>query len=115
VLTLRNVTFMTTDPVRLADFWAAALHLTERRDTPDEVVLAHADWPYPRYTFQRVAAGDAARSRTVHLDLLAEDRPQEVARLVALGATEERTVTGDDSGVTWTVLRDPDGNELCVT
>jgi hypothetical protein len=35
-----------------------------------------------------------------------------VAELVALGATELRTV--DEGGGTFTVLRDPEGNEFCV-
>ena len=114
---LRNVTFMTTDPGRLADFWAAALGFTERRDEDDEVLIADADWTLPRFTFQRIDEGGAGghRPRTMHVDLTAaEDRRDEVARLVALGAEERRSVSMDD-GWTWTVLADPDGNEFCVT
>ena len=36
MLFIRNVTFMTVDPGRLADFWAAALGLAERRDEADD-------------------------------------------------------------------------------
>ena len=114
MLRIRNVTFMTTDPARLADFWGAALHLPERRDGEHEVLLADTEWGYPRLTFQRLDAAKPAPG-SVHLDLLAEDRVAEVQRLVALGATEVRTVDDDPSGVVWTVLLDPDGNELCVT
>jgi len=114
VLRLRNVTFMTPDPGRLADYWAAALGLPERRDGDHEVLLADAEWTYPRYTFQRV---DVPESRTnhLHIDLVTEDRVAEVDRLVALGATTVRTITDDANGVEWTVMTDPDGNEFCVT
>ena len=115
MLTLRNVTFMSPDPGRLADFWQEVLGLGERRDMTDEVVLAAAGWPYPRYTFQRVPDRESGFGAPMHLDLLAGDRTTEVQRLVSLGATDVRTVVGDASSVTWTVMRDPDGNEFCVT
>jgi hypothetical protein len=44
-----------------------------------------------------------------HLDVATSDRPREVARLEALGAT----VTGE--GRHWTVLGSPAGTALCVT
>jgi Glyoxalase-like domain len=50
----RNVTFMTTDPGRLADLWAAVLGLTGRRDKRDETIVADAEWSDPRLTFQTV-------------------------------------------------------------
>jgi hypothetical protein len=48
----------------------------------------------------------------MHLDLATDDREGEVERLVALGASrgEEHSV----AGLTWTVMRDPEGNEFCV-
>jgi hypothetical protein len=113
VLFIRNVTFMTADPAGLADFWAAALGLTERRDDAEETLVADAEWSYPRLTFQRVDAS-AARPRSLHLDLTAAERVAEVDRLRELGAREERSVTLGD-GWTWTVMTDPDGNEFCVT
>jgi hypothetical protein len=112
VLWLRNVTFMTVDPERLADFWQAALGLAERKASSAEILLADADWGFPRFTFQRVSEGRQQAS-AVHLDVTAEDRLAEVARLVALGATEGATHGDDDFG--WTIMRDPEGNEFCVT
>jgi catechol 2,3-dioxygenase-like lactoylglutathione lyase family enzyme len=113
MLFIRNVTFMTADPGRLADFWSAALGLSERKDEAMETICADVEWTYPRLTFQKVAeaASDASR---VHLDLTADDRLAEVQRLSALGAREERSVTVED-GWTWTVMTDPDGNEFCIT
>jgi catechol 2,3-dioxygenase-like lactoylglutathione lyase family enzyme len=114
VLFIRNVTFMTNDPRRLADFWSAALAMPERRDDAEETICADAEWRYPRLTFQKVGDSEARIARRLHLDLTADDRRAEVARLGSLGATEVREVSMDD-GWSWTVMRDPDGNEFCVT
>src|SRR4051812_11418637 len=113
MLFVRNVTFMTDDPRRLADFWQAVLALSERRDETAETICADSEWHYPRLTFQRVVDTDK-RSRRLHLDLTADDRPAEVQRLRSLGAREVRDVSMAD-GWTWTVMLDPDGNEFCVT
>jgi hypothetical protein len=113
VLFIRNVTFMTAHPALLADFWAAALGLTERRDDAEETIVADAEWSYPRLTFQRVGE-TSSRPRSLHLDLTADDRLAEIDRLQGLGAREQRSVTVD-GGWTWTVMTDPDGNEFCVT
>jgi len=50
----------------------------------------------------------------VHLDLTssAEDRDQEIDRLLALGAS--RVDIGQTGAESWTVLADPEGNEFCV-
>lgn len=110
-LRLRNVTFMTADPERLAEFWALALRRSVHRASAEELMVVDDDWSLPRYTFQRVADAGPTGNR-VHVDITADDRGAEVARLVGLGATEGAT-HGDD--FRWTVLRDPDGNEFCVT
>jgi len=48
----------------------------------------------------------------MHLDLESDDRPAEIARLVALGAThvDDR----EEWGHQWSVLQDMEGNEFCV-
>ncbi len=109
---VRNITFMSTDPERLADFWAAALDMPERRSTADEILIAKADWSWPRLTFQRVTEPRAGQA-PVHLDITPDDRVTAVAHLVALGATEGETHAHD--GFAWTIVTDPDGNELCIT
>src|SRR5262249_15908145 len=98
--TVRNITFTCADPGRLADFWAAALGYTERRDGEDEVLLAPPDWGFPRLSFQRGEPDAAADTDPVHLDLTAEDMEAEVARLLALGATRLWTITAEQSGTT---------------
>jgi len=103
---------MTTDPRHLADFWSDVLRLPERRDEESETILADSDWTYPRLTFQRVNES-SDRPRQVHLDLTADDRLAEVARLRDIGAQEHQSITV--GGWTWTVMSDPDGNEFCLT
>jgi hypothetical protein len=50
----------------------------------------------------------------MHLDLSPVDRSrdEEVARLLALGAT--RADVGQTGEESWVVLADPEGNEFCV-
>lgn len=52
---------------------------------------------------------DDAEAVTAHLDLASDDRDAEVARHVALGATEIRRHHW------WTVLTDPAGTTYCIT
>ncbi|MBZ5736107.1 VOC family protein [Nocardioides sp. TRM66260-LWL] len=66
----------------------------------------HDDEPL-RLMLQRLDADEPAVR--AHLDLACDDRPAEVARLVALGARE---VGG---GPRWTTLVDPAGRAFCVT
>jgi hypothetical protein len=112
-------------PASLARFWAAAVdgyrvapyddaELERLRadgiDDPedDPSVLVESDpGVRPRLWFQLVPEPKRVKNR-VHLDLRAEDRSAEVARLVGLGAT----VIDEFNG--WTMLADPEGNEFCV-
>jgi hypothetical protein len=113
-LAVRNITFTSHDPGRLADFWAAATGYTQRRDRVDEVLLAADDWSFPRLGFQRGDTPDPGPGR-VHVDFTAADMEAEVDRLIGLGATRLWTVDVARSGTTtWTTMRDPDGNEFCV-
>jgi hypothetical protein len=113
-LAVRNVTFASADPGRLADFWAAATGYPRRRDRAEEVLLAPADWSFPRFNFQRSATPPGVPGR-VHLDLTAADMAAEVDRLVGLGATRLWTIDAAQSGTTtWTTMADPDGNQFCV-
>jgi hypothetical protein len=81
-LVVRNITFASADPRRLADFWSAVTGYSQRRDGAEEILLASDDWGFPRFTFQRVAM-PASRSGRLHLDLTAADMEAEVERLGA--------------------------------
>jgi hypothetical protein len=50
----------------------------------------------------------------VHLSMTADNHEAEVTRLISLGATRGETHRMPEYGITWTVLQDPEGNELCV-
>jgi predicted enzyme related to lactoylglutathione lyase len=106
----------TTDPARLAPFWEAALGWRRTHDTPDEVVLeppegSAADGVSPDLLFLRVPEEKTTKNR-LHIDLRPDDQAAEVARLEGLGA--RRVSVGQGTDVSWVVLADPDGNELCV-
>jgi Glyoxalase-like domain len=112
-------------PASLARFWAAALDgyavapydeaelarlrangIFDPEDDPSVLVEA-APGVRPRFFFQLVPESKVVKNR-LHLDLMADDVPAEVARLVALGASVLDVLPA------WTVLADPEGNEFCV-
>ncbi|MER6299625.1 VOC family protein [Kitasatospora sp. NPDC001539] len=111
---VRHVTIDCADPHALAGFWARVLDGTVGEDDnpgDEEAVVESAG---ASLLFIRVPEGKAVKNR-VHLDLQPQDRSrdEEVARLVALGATvlaDHRTPDGKG----WVTLADPEGNELCV-
>ena len=64
--------------------------------------------------FQGVAAAARERIR-LHLDLEADDPEAEVRRLVDRGAVVVEQHELAPLGMAWTVLRDPEGNDFCVS
>jgi hypothetical protein len=68
----------------------------------------------PRILFQRVPEPKTTKNRA-HLDVHVgpDGREAEVARLLALGATE--LWRGSQGPYAWATLADPQGNEFCVT
>jgi hypothetical protein len=67
----------------------------------------------PRVLFQRVPEEKTVKNR-LHLDVRVgpERCEEEVARLIALGATE--LWRGAQGPMAWVTLADPQGNEFCV-
>ncbi|MEJ2086997.1 MAG: VOC family protein [Gammaproteobacteria bacterium] len=118
---LSEIVIDSLHPAGLARFWAAALtgyhvrpydeaevaRLTEQGLTPETDPAVAVDGPGPTLFFQLTGEAKTMRNR-VHVDLLETDRPAEVARLVALGATVR------DVHEHHTVMLDPEGNEFCV-
>jgi hypothetical protein len=106
------------EPARLARFWAAALGWEITDEESDEVDVWPHGFSYPGPTalplvFVPVPEAKTGKNR-VHLDLATESEAHqatEVERLLALGVTPAGIGQGD---VPWTVLADPEGNELCV-
>ncbi|RJQ82951.1 VOC family protein [Pseudonocardiaceae bacterium YIM PH 21723] len=103
------VTFDTTDPRRLAEFWRAALDTKVEIDAEGYFISLEPVGDGPALGFQKVTDPTPGKNR-VHLDV-SGGRP-EVERLAGLGAT----VVGDQEvpGFSWTVMADPDGNQFCV-
>jgi catechol 2,3-dioxygenase-like lactoylglutathione lyase family enzyme len=106
------LTFDCADARRMAEFWAAVLGYRVADVEDDDIYIedpAGLGWPL---LFQVVPEGKTVKNR-LHLDL----RPpvsmaEEVERVTALGATTFRYV--EEHGSFWTVMLDPEGNELCV-
>ena len=135
-----QVAFDTADPHSQARFWAEALHyeveehsalvgqlldagqlqpadvieLDGRQAFRDVSACRDPQGTRPRLFFQRVPEPKTTKNR-VHLDIQvgAERAPSEVERLVDMGATVAWTTA--DRGPLTTTLRDPEGNEFCVS
>ena len=116
-------------PRRLAEFWCAVLgyRVLDEEEGATEIgppdVSTEDDWAEwqarllrepspPTIVFIVVPEGKTVKNR-LHIDVSPIDstQPEEVERLLALGATKADIGQGD---VHWTVLRDPEGNEFCV-
>jgi len=106
-----NITFDSTDPDKLADWWAKAVAGTVNPLAPGFFVTV--DRPGgPGLAFQKVDDPTPGKNR-VHIDFHTADMEAEVKRLVDLGATETgRGEAGPD--FQWVVLADPDGNAFCI-
>jgi len=135
-----QVVFDTADPHAVARFWAEALRydvedhsrvvgellasgrldrsevveVGGRRAFRDVAACSDPDGTGPRLFFQRVPEPKTVKNR-VHLDLHVgpERRQEEVDRLLSLGAAVTWTTSGRGPEVT--TMRDPEGNELCVS
>jgi catechol 2,3-dioxygenase-like lactoylglutathione lyase family enzyme len=106
--------FDANDPLRLAHFWAAALHWEIGDETQGAIGLVPTDGTRFRLQFLPVPGRKAGPNR-LHLDLTStsiEDQQESVERLVELGGRHIDIGQGpDDEQV---VLADPEGNELCI-
>jgi len=112
---LTHLVVDTPGPVALAGWWADALGwVVESADPAESYVVPPPGEPGVPLVFCRVDDVKHGKNR-VHLDLASsspEAQRATVDRLVASGAKPVDIGQGDD--VPWTVLADPEGNELCV-
>ncbi len=99
------------DVEAVASFWCQVLgyEVVER----DEDVVSIAGQHGPAIDVLAVPEPKTVKNR-LHLDLRAHgtSTAEELARLVSLGA--RRVDVGQGADVSWTVLADPEGNELCL-
>lgn len=142
-MTTFQVTFDAADPVRLGEFWAAALGYVVQppppgfddwpaflaaQGVPEEQwgsanALVDPDEQGPRIFIQRVPEAKTAKNR-VHLDLgsgggtgvpLDEQRERIAAEVQRLeGIGATHVEDRDGLGVAWAVMHDPEGNEFCA-
>ncbi len=117
MLRVGSIVIRVDDLERQTAFWSAALDYLPREDPAsdpaiDFVLMRPRDGVGPNVSLDRVHATVQIPPR-IHLDLYAEDQAAEVARLIALGATEvhwdKRPADAD-----YVILADPEGNRFCV-
>lgn len=113
MLRVGSIVIRVDDLERQVEFWSAALGYERRMaDDDDFVLLRSKDGVGPNVSLDRVRSTVQVPPR-IHLDLYAEDQAGEVARLLALGATEvhwDRRPPDAD----YVILADPEGNRFCV-
>jgi len=110
---LHHIVIDTHDLPRLAQFWTQALGWKVLSEREGEIVIGTDENAPVGICFMPVTDRKIVKNR-VHLDITtaAEDRDQEIERLLALGA--RRADIGQTGEESWTVLADPEGNEFCV-
>ena len=118
---IHEIVFDCDKPAKLAAFWAELLDGYTIRDydeaemarlavlglTPETDPTVMMDGPGPSICFQNVD-GRRYDNNRVHFDIEVTDRSGEVERLKELGAEPVRVLP------TYTVMRDPEGNQFCL-
>jgi predicted enzyme related to lactoylglutathione lyase len=117
-LRIQCITIDCHDPLRVAQFWAAALDWQITEQDEIEVVIELLDGSpeqgrIPDILFLKNPDKKVGKNR-LHLDLRPLDQAAEVARLEALGATQIEIGQSEYEETTWVVMADPEGNEFCV-
>lgn len=105
--------------IRVADldaqvaFWTAALDYVAREPADVDFALLHSRSGAGPNVSLDAHASERALPPRIHLDLYAEDRDAEVARLETLGAEivpwDRRPDDAD-----FVIMQDPEGNRFCV-
>ena len=108
---VNNVTVDCTDPDVLAGFYAALLGREIVWQGGPYVVVGRGVPQEPNLVFQRVEDLTPGKSR-IHLDVHATDVEETTARAESLGATRGEDVA--ELGMSWRVMRDPEGNPFCI-
>lgn len=106
-LSLAAITFDCTDVAKQSAFWAALLDKPVDEGASNFFASIGYGGEGPAYLFLFVGARAEGKNQ-IHVDLADPDYPAEVERAVELGA--EKVKEFSEYGVTWTTLRDPEGN-----
>jgi len=110
---LHHIVIDAHDLPALARFWTQALGWKVLSEREHEIVIGTDENAPVGICFMPVTDQKIVKNR-VHLDITteAQDRDQEIDRLIGLGA--QRADIGQTGKESWTVLADPEGNEFCV-
>jgi len=108
-----HVVIDASDPDRLAEFWAAALGYEIAGGVGQYRSLRDPDGTGPKILIQGVPDQKAGKNR-LHIDIATEDLEAEASRLATLGARRLRPAPVEEFGISWILMADPEGNELCV-
>ncbi len=110
---LHHIVIDAHDLPKLARFWTQALGWKVLSEREREIVIGTDENAPVGICFMPVTDQKIVKNR-VHLDITteAQDRDQEIDRLLGLGA--QRVDVGQTGKESWTVLADPEGNEFCV-
>lgn len=95
-------------PEVVGRFWAQLLGGELEVDSDGDAIVRTASGL--RLDFLRVPEAKSVKNR-LHLDLSVTDLEEATREVLALGATRADDVY---AGGRWQVLRDPEGNELCL-
>jgi glyoxalase superfamily protein len=115
---ISHTTLDAADSYGQSVFWAKVLGFAEDPEDPNEPgheeCMIFSPDGRTRVLFVEVPEKKQVKNR-VHFDLVPESgtRDEELARLLALGATEVDDLRLPD-GRGWVVLADPEGNEFCI-
>jgi predicted enzyme related to lactoylglutathione lyase len=111
---VRSVTVDSRDPYAQAKFWSTVFDTPMSPDDfPGDPEASVDIGQGPHMLFVQVPEEKSVKNR-VHIDLEPDGpRDEEVARILALGATMVADRRQPD-GRGWAVLADPEGNEFCV-
>ena len=115
---ISHTTFDARDAYAQSLFWGEVLGFVEDPGDPNEPgheeCMVFAPDGSQRLLFIDVPDDKQVKNR-VHLDLVPAEgtRDEELARLLALGATVVDDLRKPD-GTGWVVLADPEGNEFCI-
>jgi predicted enzyme related to lactoylglutathione lyase len=110
---LHHIVIDAHDLPKLARFWTQALGWKVLSEREREIVIGTDENAPVGICFMPVTDQKIVKNR-VHLDITteAQDRDQEIDRLLGLGA--QHADVGQTGKESWTVLADPEGNEFCV-
>lgn len=120
-----GVVIDSTDPQRLARFWAAVLGYVVVEDSPGWVELQDPAGGWPHFSCQGINqhvqhGAESPQGNKFHLDIgpapgqhpTVRQLEAEVARLEQLGAQRVERIDAEGQSVHW-VWADPEGNVFC--